>query len=72
MPRVRAALEAAIDRDALNKVVMDGRFVPDNQAELPTSPYFNKDFPVPPRDVAKAKALLKEAGSIASHSACAR
>jgi peptide/nickel transport system substrate-binding protein len=60
--RVRAALEAAIDRDALNKVVMDGRFVPDNQAELPTSPYFNRDFPVPPRDVAKAKALLKQAG----------
>jgi peptide/nickel transport system substrate-binding protein len=61
-PLVRAALEAAIDRDALNKVVMDGRFVPDNQSELPTSPYFNKDFPVPPRDVAKAKALLKQAG----------
>jgi peptide/nickel transport system substrate-binding protein len=60
--RVRAALEAAIDRNALNKVVMDGRFVPDNQAELPTSPYFNKDFPVPARDIGKAKALLKAAG----------
>ncbi len=61
-PRVRAALEAAIDRRTLNQVVMDGRFVPDNQAELPTSPYFNSNFPVPGRDVAKAKALLKEAG----------
>jgi peptide/nickel transport system substrate-binding protein len=61
-PRVRAGLEAAIDRAALNKVVMDGRFVPDNQAELPTSPYFNTDVPVPGRDVAKAKALLKEVG----------
>jgi ABC-type oligopeptide transport system substrate-binding subunit len=30
-PRVRAALETAIDRQALNQVVMDGRFVPDNQ-----------------------------------------
>jgi peptide/nickel transport system substrate-binding protein len=60
--RVRAALEAAIDRNALNKVVMDGRFVPDNQSELPTSPYFAGDFPVPPRDVPKAKALLKAAG----------
>lgn len=60
-PRVRGALEAAIDRNALNKVVMDGRFVSD-KAELPTSPYFNKEFPVPQRDVAKAKALLKEAG----------
>jgi len=61
-PRVRAALEAAIDRNALNQVVMDGRFVPDNQAELPTSPYFNTGLPVPARDVAKAKALMKEAG----------
>ena len=59
--RVRAALEAAIDRDALNRVVMDGRFVPDNQAELPASPFFNREFPVPTRDVAKAKALLKHA-----------
>jgi peptide/nickel transport system substrate-binding protein len=61
-PRVRAALDAAIDRTALNQVVMDGRFVPDNQAELPTSPYFNASFPVPGRDVAKARALLKDAG----------
>jgi peptide/nickel transport system substrate-binding protein len=61
-PRVRAALEAAIDRAALNQVVMDGRFVPDNQAELPTSPYFDTSHAVPTRDVAKAKALLKEAG----------
>jgi peptide/nickel transport system substrate-binding protein len=59
---VRAALDAAIDRTALNQVVMDGRFVPDNQAELPTSPYFNASFPVPGRDVAKARALLKDAG----------
>src|SRR5215469_8616634 len=56
--RVRAALEAAIDRQALNQVVMDGRFVPDNQAELPTSPFFNKDHPVIGRDIAKAKAML--------------
>ena len=60
--RVRAALEAAIDRQALNQVVMDGRFVPDNQAELPTSRYFRPDAPVPGRDIAKARALLKEAG----------
>lgn len=61
-PRVRAALEAAIDRVALNDVVTGGQFVPDNQAELPTSPYYNTAYPVPPRDLAKAKALLKEAG----------
>ncbi len=61
-PRVRAALEAAIDRKIINDVVMEGLFVPDNQTELPESPYFNKDIPVPPRDLARAKALLKEAG----------
>lgn len=61
-PRVRAALEASIDRNALNEVVTGGQFVPDNQAELPTSPYYNTAYPVPPRDLAKAKALLKEAG----------
>jgi peptide/nickel transport system substrate-binding protein len=61
-PRVRAALEASIDREALNKVVMDSRFVPDNQSELPNSPFFNKDFPVPPRDIGRAKSLLRQAG----------
>ncbi|HEY6432741.1 MAG TPA: ABC transporter substrate-binding protein [Acetobacteraceae bacterium] len=61
-PRVRAALEAAIDRTALNQVAASGLFIPDNQSELPSSPYFNKQFPVPPRDVARAKRLLKDAG----------
>ncbi|WP_250844477.1 ABC transporter substrate-binding protein, partial [Escherichia coli] len=28
----------------------------------PDHPYYQKEFPVRPRDVAKAKALLKEAG----------
>ena len=61
--RVRQALELAIDRNALNQVVMEGQFVPDNQAELPDSPWYNKQLPIPARDVAKAKALLKEAGA---------
>jgi peptide/nickel transport system substrate-binding protein len=61
-PRVREALEAAIDRMAINQVAASGLFVPDNQSELPTSPYFNQQFPVPPRDIAKAKSLLKQAG----------
>ncbi len=60
--RVRAALEAAIDRNVINQVAASGLFVPDNQSELPTSRYFNNDLPVPPRDVAKAKALLQQAG----------
>jgi peptide/nickel transport system substrate-binding protein len=60
--RVRAALEAAIDRKVINQVVMDGLFVPTNQTEPPGSPYYDSDIPVPPRDLAKARALLKAAG----------
>ncbi|MGH7156425.1 MAG: ABC transporter substrate-binding protein, partial [Acetobacteraceae bacterium] len=61
-PLVRAALEASIDRVALNQVVMAGQFVPSNQFEAPGSRYWDKQHPVPPRDVAKAKALLRQAG----------
>ena len=60
--RVRRALELAIDRDALNQVVFNGEFVPGNQWVNPTNSYYQQAFPVPKRDVAKAKALLKEAG----------
>ncbi len=61
-PRVRAALDATIDRNVINQVAASGLFVPDNQSELPTSRYFNTALPVPPRDVARAKALLAQAG----------
>ena len=60
--KVRQALSLAIDRDALNQVVFNGEFVPGNQWVNPEHPYFQKNFPVPKRDVAKAKALMKEAG----------
>jgi peptide/nickel transport system substrate-binding protein len=60
--RVREALEAAIDRNVINQVVMDGQFIPSNQFEAPGTRYWDPDHPVPPRDVAKAKALLKQAG----------
>src|SRR5262245_9625567 len=60
--KVRQALTLAIDRDALNQVVFNGEFVPGNQWVNPEHPYFQKNFPVPKRDVAKAKALMKEAG----------
>jgi peptide/nickel transport system substrate-binding protein len=61
-PRVRRALELSIDRDAINQVVFNGEFVPGNQWVSPQNPYYQEKFPVPKRDVAKAKALLKEAG----------
>jgi peptide/nickel transport system substrate-binding protein len=60
--KVRQALSYAIDREALTQVVFNGEFVPGNQWVNPEHPYFQKDFPVPKRDVAKAKALMKEAG----------
>jgi peptide/nickel transport system substrate-binding protein len=61
-PRVRAALETSIDRSVLNQVVFDGQFIPSNQFEAPGSRYWDSDHPVPPRDLEKAKVLLKEAG----------
>jgi peptide/nickel transport system substrate-binding protein len=60
--RVRRALELSLDREALNQVVYNGEFVPGNQWVNPQSPYYQQAFPAPKRDVAKAKALLKEAG----------
>ena len=60
--KVRQALDLSIDREAINQVVFNGEFMPGNQWVSPDHPYYQKAFPVPPRDVAKAKALLKEAG----------
>ena len=59
---MREAFEAAIDRNVINSVVLEGLFVPDNQAELPTSRYYDTAHPTPGRDPARAKALLKAAG----------
>ena len=61
-PRVRQALEAAIDRKALSDVVFNGEVLPGNQWVSPKSPYYQQKFPVPGRDVAKAKKLLADAG----------
>src|SRR6478735_5643109 len=60
--RVRQAFELSIDRDALNQVVFNGEFVVGNQWINPTNSYYQQSLPVPKRDLAKAKALLKEAG----------
>jgi len=60
--KVREALELALDRKALNDVVFDGHFVPSNQPEPPGTRHSVPDRPVPPRDIAKAKALLATAG----------
>jgi peptide/nickel transport system substrate-binding protein len=61
--KVRQALDLSIDREAINQVVFNGEFAPGNQWISPEHPYYQKAFPVPKRDIAKAKALLKEAGA---------
>ena len=60
--KVRKALDLSIDREAINQVVFNGEFTAGNQWVSPTHPYYQKSFPVQGRDIAKAKALLKEAG----------
>jgi peptide/nickel transport system substrate-binding protein len=60
--KLREAFEAAIDREAINQVVFDGEFIPSNQPEAPGTPYHAKEFPLPKRDLARARALVAEAG----------
>jgi peptide/nickel transport system substrate-binding protein len=60
--RVRQALSLAIDRKVLSQVVFEGLYEPMNQPFNPGNQYLSAALPVPERDVAKAKALLKEAG----------
>jgi len=62
--RVRAALDAALDRNILNEIVYAGQYAVGNQPQTPENYFYNKALPVPGRDVAKAKALLKEAGVV--------
>ncbi|HUJ77339.1 MAG TPA: ABC transporter substrate-binding protein [bacterium] len=59
---VRRALDLSIDRTVLNQVVFDGLFVAGCTPLAPNSPFYPKDIQCPTRDVAKAKALLAQAG----------
>ena len=61
--KVRQALDLSIDREAITQVVFNGEFTPGNQWVSPEHPYYQTSFPVPKRDIAKAKALLKESGA---------
>ncbi|MGN6142144.1 MAG: ABC transporter substrate-binding protein [Mesorhizobium sp.] len=60
--RLRQAFSLAIDREVANQIVYQGTSVAGNQPFSPESPWYNKDFPVPARDIEKARALVKEAG----------
>ncbi|HZN46494.1 MAG TPA: ABC transporter substrate-binding protein [Ramlibacter sp.] len=60
--RVREAFELALDRQGLVQVVMDNEAIVGNQWVAPTNPFYAKNVPIPKRDIARAKQLLKEAG----------
>lgn len=60
--RVRQAFQLTIDRQAIGDVIGGGIFPPAQQPFPLASPYLSDKFPVVKPDIAKAKALLKEAG----------
>jgi peptide/nickel transport system substrate-binding protein len=60
--KVREAFELALDRDAIVQVAMDGEALAGNQWVAPTNSWYARNVPIPKRDVARAKALLREAG----------
>jgi len=61
-PRVREAFELALDREGIVQVAMDGEAAVGYQWVAPDNPYYAKNVPIPKRDLARAKALLQEAG----------
>ncbi|MBC7709635.1 MAG: ABC transporter substrate-binding protein [Rhizobacter sp.] len=62
--KVREAFELSLDRQGLVQVVMDGEAMAGNQWVPPDNSFYAKGSPMPKRDIARAKALLKEAGEI--------
>ncbi|KQQ37230.1 MULTISPECIES: ABC transporter substrate-binding protein [Rhizobium/Agrobacterium group] len=60
--RLRQAFSLAIDREAIGQIVFEGTSLAGNQPFPSSSPWFNKNLPVPARDIEKAKQLMKEAG----------
>jgi peptide/nickel transport system substrate-binding protein len=59
---VREAFELALDRDGIVQVAMDGEADAGNQWVAPSNTFYAKNVPIPARNVARAKALLQEAG----------
>ncbi|MCA1241066.1 ABC transporter substrate-binding protein [Stappia stellulata] len=61
-PRVREAIDLAIDRETMVEIVLEGLGKPANQM-MPEGFFgYSDDIPTPEYDVDKAKALLAEAG----------
>lgn len=61
--RVREALELSIDREILNRAAHAGEFVVGNQPFAPGNPYFAPELRAQPRNVARARELLRAAGT---------
>ena len=59
---VRQAFDLSIDRDALLQVVYNGLVAATAQPVPPESPFFDPAVKPPSRDIAKARALLQQAG----------
>ena len=59
---LREALDLSIDREAINQVLFAGNGVPDNQPQPVGNPFHSPDRPMKPRDVARAKELVKASG----------
>jgi peptide/nickel transport system substrate-binding protein len=59
---LRQAFDAAIDRQALVDVVFNSMYQPTVQAVTPSSPFYSPGFEPPARDIARALALVKQAG----------
>jgi peptide/nickel transport system substrate-binding protein len=61
--RVRQAINMAINRQAIQKTVMRGQSIPTGTIVPPGVNGYSRDLDViPPNDIAKAKALMAEAG----------
>ena len=61
-PRLREAFDLSIDRETLNRVAFDGANRPGNQPVPPGSAFYLRDQPMRGANIARAKALLAEAG----------
>jgi peptide/nickel transport system substrate-binding protein len=61
-PRIREAFELAIDREAINDVVFQGKFTPGCSPISPNSPFADPDLQCPEQDLDQARQLLADAG----------
>jgi peptide/nickel transport system substrate-binding protein len=60
--KLRQAIDAAIDRNILNKVVFNDLYLAGNQPVSPESEFYAENHPVVPADLARAKQLVAESG----------